>query len=163
MADGSSGNAPSYVDGTAPNDFAYGVESWGYITAAIKAGVTGYNAWNMVLDSGGKGNDTVRQWSQDTLIVAGSSSCKGTAVTSNICATPAYYAFRHASQYVQPGAHVVGTSGNNNAVAFKNADGSVVLALYNSGSASPSFTVQIKGQNYQFSMPAQGWATVVVP
>ena len=32
---------------------------WGYIRNAInKGGVTAYNAWNMVLDSGGKGNDT---------------------------------------------------------------------------------------------------------
>src|SRR5215471_13748931 len=63
---------PKYVE-PAPNDQAYGVESWGYIRDAIKAGVTAYNAWNMILDTVGKGNDTVRQWSQDALLIVTSS------------------------------------------------------------------------------------------
>ncbi len=64
---------PKYVE-PAPNDQAYGVESWGYIRNAIKAGVTAYNAWNMVLDVLGKGNDTVRQWSQDALLIVNTST-----------------------------------------------------------------------------------------
>ena len=63
---------PAYME-PAPNDQAYGVESWGYIRDAIKAGVTAYNAWNMVLDTGGKGNDTIRQWAQDALLVVNTS------------------------------------------------------------------------------------------
>ena len=63
---------------------------------AIRNGkVTAYNAWNMVLDSSGLGIDTTRDWKQDALLVAGSGS---------VTATPAYYVFRHLSQYVQPGA-----------------------------------------------------------
>ncbi len=144
---------PAYNSSKAPNDLAYGVESWGYITKAIRNGkVTAYNAWNMVLDQSGLGIDTTRDWKQDALLVANSGS---------VTATPAYYVFRHVSQYVQPGASVVGTSGGD-AVAFKNTDGSVVVAMYNSGSAS-TFVVQIKGQKVSFSMPAAGWATVVVP
>jgi glucosylceramidase len=144
---------PAYVE-PAPNNQAYGVESWGYIRDAIKAGVTAYNAWNMVLDPVGKGNDTVRQWSQDSLLVVNTTS-------KTLIVTPAYYVFRHVSQYVQPAAKVVATSGGD-ALAFKNPDGSVVAAMYNSGGAS-SYIVQIKGQKLQFSMPATGWATVVVP
>ena len=74
----------------APNDQAYGVESWGYIVDAInKGGVTSYNAWNIVLDPGGKGNDMIRQWSQDALLVVNGTS---------LVLTPAYHVFRHASQ-----------------------------------------------------------------
>ena len=109
-----------------------------------------YNAWNMVLNNTGLGNDTSRDWKQDALLVA-----NGGTVT----ATPAYYVFRHLSQYVVPGAKVVGTSGGD-AVAFKNPDGSIVAAMYNSGSAA-TYIVQIGGQKLQFSMPANGWATVV--
>ena len=43
------------LQGAAPNDQAYAVESWDYIRDAIKAGVTAYNAWNMVLDTVGQG------------------------------------------------------------------------------------------------------------
>ena len=145
---------PAYKE-PAPNDQAYAVESWGYIRDAIKtAGVTAYSAWNMVLDTVGKGNDTTRQWSQDALLVVNTSS-------KTLILTPAYYVFRHASQYVQPAAKVVATSGGD-AIAFKNPDGSVVAVMYNSGGTT-NYTVQIKSQKYQFSMPGTGWATVVVP
>ena len=146
---------PAYKE-PAPNDQAYAVESWGYIRDAINKGsVTAYNAWNMVLDTGGKGNDTVRQWAQDALLTVNTSS-------KALILTPAFYVFRHASQFVQPGASVVSTSGSADAFAFKNTDGSVVAVMYNSGGATTS-VVQIKGQKYSFSMPGTGWATVVVP
>ena len=45
---------------TAPNDQAYGVESWGLIRNWIKAGVTAYSAWNMVLDTVGASIDSGR-------------------------------------------------------------------------------------------------------
>jgi glucosylceramidase len=150
----------SYV-ATAPNDQSYGVESWGYISSAIRAGVTAYNAWNMVTDGVGKGNDMVRDWAQDSLLTVSPSTCNGKKM-GNVCATPAYFVFRHVSQYAQAGGTVLSTSGGD-AVAFKNPDGSEVAVMYNSGSASTSYTVAIKGAKYSFSMPAAGWATVVVP
>ena len=86
---------PGFNAEPAPNDQAYAVESWGYIRDAIKAGVTAYNAWNMVLDTAGKGNDTVRQWTQDALLIVNTSS-------KTLTLTPAYHVFRHVSQYVKP-------------------------------------------------------------
>jgi len=142
---------PKYNSSQAPNDQAYGVESWGYIRDAITKGhVTSYSAWNMVLDKSGLGNDTSRDWKQDALLVADS---------GKVTATPAYYAFRHVAQYVVPGAKVVGTSGGDG-IAFKNPDGSLVVAMYNSGSAVSNYIVSIGGKKAQFAMPAQGWATV---
>lgn len=134
----------------APNDQAYGVSSWGYIRDAIKNGVTAYNAWNMVLDPGGLGIDDTRKWPQNALLVANSGS---------ITQTPAYYVFRHFSQFVDPGATVVGTTGGD-AVGFKNPDGSLVAVMYNSGSANSSYVVSIGGKKLQFAMPGAGWATV---
>jgi len=140
----------AYNSTQAPNDQAYGVESWSYIRNAIKSGgVTAYNAWNMVLDKIGLGIDTSRDWRQDALLVA-----SGGTVTP----TPAYYVFRHCSQYVQPGANVVTTTGGD-AIAFKNPDGSIVTAMYNSGSAT-TYIVAVGGKKFQFSMPANGWATI---
>ena len=135
----------------APNDQAYAVESWGYLRDAINKGkVSSYSAWNMVLDRIGLGNDTSRDWRQDALIVANGGS---------LTPTPAYYVFRHLSQYVVPGANVVGTS-SADAVAFKNPDGSLVVTTYNSGAANANYVVAIGGKKFQFAMPAQGWATV---
>jgi glucosylceramidase len=135
----------------APNDQAYGAESWGLIRDWIKAGVTSYSAWNMVLDTVGKGNDTTRNWPQNALLTVNTSS-----KTLNI--TPAYYVFRHLSQFVVPGAKVVATTGGD-AVAFKNPDGSIITMMYNSGAAS-TYIVAVGGKKLQFSMPSNGWATV---
>jgi glucosylceramidase len=134
----------------APNDQAYGVSTWGYIRDAIKNGLTAYNAWNMVLDPGGLGIDDTRKWPQNALLVANSGS---------ITQTPAYYVFRHFSQFADPGAKVVATSGGD-AVGFKNPDGSLVAVMYNSGSANSSYVVSIGGKKLQFAMPGAGWATV---
>jgi glucosylceramidase len=136
----------------APNDFAYGVESWGHIKNAIKSGITSYNAWNMVLDENGKGIDKTRDWAQNALLVAGG---------GKITPTPAYYVFRHFSQFANPGGKVVGTTGGD-AIAFKNSDGSLVAVMYNSGGAKAAFTVAIGGKKLQFPMPGNGWATIKV-
>jgi len=144
---------PQYNGTYAPNDFAYAVESWGYIRDAITKGrVTSYNAWNMVLDGTGLGNDTSRDWRQNTLLVADAGLVR---------TTPTYFVFRHLSQFAAPGAKVVGTTGGD-AVAFKNPDGSIVAVLYNAGDARTS-TVKIGSKSLQFEMPAAGWATVVSP
>ena len=143
--------SPAYNNTQAPNDQAYGVESWGYIRDAIKTvRVTSYNAWNMVLDRLGLGNDTTRDWKQNALLVADGGMVRP---------TPAYYVFRHMSQYVAPGATVVGTTGGD-AVAFKNPDGSLVAVMFNSGAANNAYVVAIGGRKLQFAMPGNGWATV---
>src|SRR5207237_9441370 len=108
----------------APNDYAYGIESWGLIRDWLKAGANSYSAWNMVLDTGGNGNDTTRMWPQDALLAVDTSA-------KTITASPAYYVFRHLSQYIQPGATRVATTGSLDSLAFKNPDGSVVTVIYN--------------------------------
>ena len=134
---------------TAPNDQAYAVESWGLIRDWIKAGVSVYSAWNMVLDPVGKGNDTTRDWAQNALLLV-----DGT----KLVITPTYYVFRHLSQYVEPGAKFV-TSTGGDALAFKNPDGKIVTVLYNSGAAKTAI-VSAGGKLFSFAMPAAGWATV---
>jgi glucosylceramidase len=142
---------PAFNPNTAPNDQAYGVESWGYIRDWIKAGVTSYNAWNTVLDTAGDNIDSKRPWPQNALMTVNTS-------TKALTITPAYYAFRHCSQFVAVGAKVVATTGGD-AIAFKNPDGSIVTIMYNSGSAT-TYTLAVGGKKLQFAMPANGWATV---
>ena len=136
----------------APNDQAYAVESWGLIRDWIKAGVTAYSAWNMVLDTVGVGIDSTRVWPQDALLVVDTSA-------KRLIVTPTYYVFRHLSQFVAPGAKVLATSGGD-ALAFTNPDGSLVVVIRNAGSAR-SMTVALAGKKLQFAMPGDGWASVV--
>jgi glucosylceramidase len=137
----------------APNDHAYAVESWGLIRDWIKAGVTAYSTWNMVLDTVGVSIDTTRVWPQNALLTVDTA-----AKTLNV--TPTYHVFRHCSQFVAPGAQVVGTSGGD-ALAFKNPDGSLVAVMYNADAAR-TITVAIAGKKLRLAMPSNGWATVVV-
>jgi glucosylceramidase len=141
---------PQGGSGPAPNDINYAKDTWGYIRDAIKNGITAYNAWNMVLDKNGLGIDDTRKWYQNALLVADG---------GKIIQTPAYYVFRHFSQFADVGAKVVGTSGGD-AVAFKNPDGSYVVVMYNSGAANSKYTVSVAGKSLQFSMPGSGWATI---
>ena len=147
------GNYP-WVSGyktTAPNDQAYAVESWGLIEKWIKAGVTAYSAWNMILDTVGDSIDSKMPWAQNALLTVDTSAKK-------LNVTPTYYVFRHFSQFVAPGAQVVAATGGD-ALAFKNRDGSIVTVMYNSGSAA-TYTLSVGGKKLQFAMPANGWATV---
>ena len=123
------------------------MESWRYIRNAINKGkVTSYNAWNMVLDQNGLGNDTSRDWKQDALLVA-----NGGTVT----ATPAYYVFRHLSQYVDAGrptsllppAATPSRSRTRTAASWP--------SMYNSGAANSNYVVAIGGKKFQFAMPGQ--------
>jgi glucosylceramidase len=146
------GNYPwesNYVASAAPNDWAYGVESWGFFKNWIEQGVNSYMAWNMVLDNVGRSLDDVRPWAQNALLAING---------SQLIITPTYYVFRHLAQFVEPGAVRVGTQGGD-ALAFRNPDGSIVLVVYNSGGET-QMTVSIGGQNLQFTAPGQGWATV---
>ncbi len=139
-----------------PNDHAYGEESWQLIRDWITAGVNSYNAWNMVLDTVGKSLDG---WPQDALLVVDRSA-------KTLTATAAYYAFRHFSAYVAPGATRIGTQGTNDALAFKNPDGSVIVEVYNKASSAAATTVGVGSALsqtlYQFTVPAHGWATLRV-
>jgi glucosylceramidase len=138
----------------APNDQAYAVESWGLIRDWMKAGVTSYSAWNMVLDNVGISLDSTRTWPQNALITVDRTN-------KRMIPTPAYYVFRHFSQYIAPGAKRVGTTGTSlDALAFKNPDGSLVTIMYNSGTAAKTAILSVGGTKLQFSVPANGWATV---
>jgi glucosylceramidase len=143
---------PAFNASTAPNDYPYAVESWGYIVSWIQAGVNVYSAWNMVLDTNGKNIDSVRPWPQNALLTVNTSS-------KTLTPTPAYYVFRHVSQYVDPGAKVVGTTGGD-ALAFKNPDGTLVAVVHNTATSAKTMIVQIGGKKLQFSVPANGFATV---
>jgi glucosylceramidase len=133
------------------NDYAYGVESWKNIRDWVKAGANGYSAWNMVLDTLGRNLNATKPWHQNALLTV-----DRTART--LIKTPAYYVFRHLSQYVDPMSTVVSATGGD-ALAFKNPDGAYVVVVYNEGAAK-NMTVSIAGTLLQFPAPANGWATV---
>jgi len=57
---------------------------------------------------------------------------------------------------------LIETSGSNDAVAFKNPDGSIVIQVYNGGDSSRAMIIEVLGELYQFDVPGHGWATLRV-
>jgi glucosylceramidase len=129
------------------NDHLYGEETWQLIRDWTVSGVSSYSAWNMVLDTVGMSLDA---WPQNALLVVDRAAKK-------LIVTPAYYVFRHFSQYIAPGATRIGTSGSSdafkganntafnslNALAFKNPDGSIIVQVYNKNASSTKATIGV--------------------
>jgi glucosylceramidase len=137
----------------APNNYAYGIESWGLIRKWIAAGAHAYSAWNMVLDTKGANLNTALVWPQNSLLVV-----DRTAKT--LTATAYYYVVRHVGQYVDSGAVRIAATGGD-ALAFKNPNGSTVVIAYNSSTSAAQTTIVAGGKNYKVSIPGNGWATLV--
>ena len=139
----------------APNDDAYAEETWGLISSWIRAGVNSYLAWNMVLDTVGMNLDVQRPWPQNALLAVDREA-------HTLIVTPAYHVFRHLSQFVQPGARRLETSGDGDALAFENPDGMIVTVLHNPGDTAWGLTLGVREAAFRLEVPAHGWATVGV-
>ncbi len=149
-----SANRENFLESMAPNNHAYGEESWDLIKNWIEAGVHVYSAWNMVLDTKGFNLDEKRKWPQNALLAVDKQA-------GTLKVTPTYYVFRHIAQYVDTGAIRIAAQGGN-ALSFLNPNGSIVTIAYNNGNNAAQTTVAVSGKKYQFSIPSKGWATLVV-
>lgn len=119
------------------------------IIAATRAGSKGTILWNLALDEqrgphlGGCGNCRP---------VVTIDSRTG-AVTRNV----EYYVLGHVSRFVRPGARAIASRGAPSGVthvAFRNADGSLVLLAHNANAAPASYTVRWGSKAYSVTMPA---------
>lgn len=146
-------NVERYDPEKPQNDHAYGLESWQLIRDWVVAGVNSYSAWNMVLDTYGR---SITGWPQNALLVVDRSA-------KTLIVTPAYWVFRHFSQYIDSGATRIGVIGTNDALAFENPDGSIITQVLNKEDTSRTMTVALSGTRYEFNLPAHGWATLSVP
>lgn len=144
-------NPPMNPSSPPPNDYAYAVESWGWLTQWIGGGVNAYSAWNMVLDTNGA-NLNADAWEQNALLVVNRNA-------KQLTITPTYYVFRHLSFFVDPEADVLSTNGGS-ALAFKNPDGSTVAVVY--AATAGNVTVSMAGQTLSAQVPQQGFATFYV-
>ncbi len=136
------------------NDQAYGEYTWGRIRAYLEAGVRSYMAWNMVLDLEGKNLDSQRPWPQNALLVVDREQRR-------LRVTPAYWAFRHFSAFIDAGAVRVGLRGTyDDALAFRNPDGGLVLVLQNATNRARTLTIGVPDAELDLDLPAHGWATV---
>ncbi len=147
---------PGYDPDRPPNDWAYGVYTWNKIKDYFDEGVNAYLLWNMVLDEEGKSIDSQNPWPQNAAVTVDLS-------VKEAAYTPMFYAVKHFSYYVQPGARCIDTRDTQGALAFLNPDGSLVIELQNESSEQQTLTLDIDGGMLTVSLPGTSWNTFIVP
>ncbi len=149
--------APGFLRAQPPNDFAYAALTWRKFRDFLAAGSSSYMLWNLVLDEEGINLDEARPWPQNSPIVVNRE-------TEQVTYTPMFWATKHYSSLLAPGATLVESTGSfADQIAFRNPDGSTVVELLNDGERPKVLTVTVGAEAYSVSLPATSFATLVVP
>lgn len=139
-------------DGT--NTWAYSGYCWDLMKAYFRNGARGYMYWNIALEAGGK---STWGWSQNSLVLVD-------AVTKTLRYTPDYFMLKHLTHFVDVGASDLPHSGTcDNALSFRNPDGSVALLLRNELSHDQFVQVELNQQMFALDLPADSITSVRVP
>ena len=100
--------------------------------------------------------------------LGGCKDCRGVVTidpaTGQVTRNMEYYAFGHASRFVQQGARRIESAGevrDVDHVAFTNPDGSTVVVVSNSATQPRRFSVQAPGRRFGYTLPAGSVATIV--
>lgn len=136
------------------NAWDQGLITFGRIVANTSNSASSYFFWNMVLDESGLSR---WNWRQNSLLTV---DRKTETVTYN----SEFYAMKHFSATVKPGARRIAVSGGPFAdvVAFQNPDGSKVLAFANVADQAVAVTVQVGETPVQLDVPAKSINTVML-
>jgi glucosylceramidase len=135
------------------NPWDQGLATFGKIIENTNNFANSYFFWNMVLDESGLSR---WGWRQNSLLTV---DRKPETVRYN----PEFYAMKHFSATVKPGARRIAVSGGpfKKVVAFQNPDGSKVLAFANDTDKSVSATLDAGGTPLQLDVPAMSMNTVL--
>jgi glucosylceramidase len=146
---------PGFDPDQPQNDIAYASFTWEKIRDWLKAGVTVYELWNLVLDPLGKSIDSQHPWSQNSAITIHPE-------THEVRYTPMFGAIGSFAKFVRPGSRMVETEGiYGNALAFVDPDGRVVVVLHNPTVVRADIQVRVRGSVYRVAMPPLSFATLV--
>jgi glucosylceramidase len=148
---------PGFKMDRPPNDWDYGSYTWKKIREFFEKGVNSYMLWNMVLDEEGKNIDSQLPWPQNAAVVIDKN-------TKQAIYTPMFYAFKHVTYFVKPGAHYVSViyGWEKNAIAFLNPDGELVILLENDRWQPEPVNINFGDYWLTVELPPQSWSTIVV-
>jgi glucosylceramidase len=133
------------------------------IIGGLNSWLVGWIDWNMVLDTAG-GPNHAENWCIAPVIAK--------PETDEVYYTPLYYVLAHFSKYIRPGAVRVGLTGSClspeclpdelMATAFRNLDGTIVVAILNQSDAPVDYALTLGGRQVEVSIAASAVQTVVV-
>ena len=136
------------------NSWEYAEYVFGLMHRYFSSGVTAYTYWNMILEPGGM---STWGWHQNAMITIEPDS-------GRVIYNPEFYAIKHFSAYVQPGAVRLETAGHWNSVttAFKNPDGTLVLIVQNALERPMEFSFEGEGKAFTAVLEKNSMNTFVL-
>ncbi|MEV7608605.1 glycoside hydrolase family 30 beta sandwich domain-containing protein [Microbacterium sp. NPDC089320] len=141
--------------GDGRNDWRFARHAWALLRHYLAHGAHAYCYWNIALEEPGV---STWGWPQNSLV-----SVNATSGTYRL--TPDYYVLAHASHFVQVEAVVLPTyslTGYDDAIAFRNPDGSTVVVMHNPLSREDSISVDLGGATMTATLPAGSFNTFLV-
>jgi glucosylceramidase len=138
--------------GNGKNDWTGAVHSWELMEHYLSNGASVYDYWNISLAKGGISH---WGWAQNSLIVVDTTA-------RSFAYTPEYYAMKHYSHYVLPGAQRLETSAYDHLLAFRNTDGSIVIAIGNFEEQDKTLKIKVNGQTIHPNLKANSFNTFLI-
>jgi glucosylceramidase len=133
------------------------------IIGGLNSWLVGWIDWNMVLDTHG-GPNHANNWCIAPVIAK--------LETDEVYYTPLYHVLAQFSKYIRPGAVRIGLAGSCEspeclpeelmATAFRNSDGTIVVALLNQSDAAVEYTLTLEGRQIVTSIARSAVQTLVV-
>lgn len=148
--------ATEHECGRGDNDWRYARYGWKCIKEYFHAGATVWTYWNMALESPGV---SYWGWPQNSLIIVDGDN-------DSYALTPDFHLMRHLSAFVKPNARHIPTfafMGYENQLAFRNADGSLVIIVQNDMSEDQPLNIRIGRAQLDLILTADSFNTIVVP
>ncbi len=136
------------------NEWDQALLTFGHIIEDTANFANSYFFWNLVLDESGLSR---WNWRQNSLLTVDRK-------TETVIYNPEFYAMKHFSAAVQPGARRIAVHGGSlqRVVAFQNPDGSRVLIVLNDTDRPTSAVLDADGAPAQLDLPAQSMNTLVL-
>ena len=139
--------------GDGKNDWKGAMHSWDLMKHYFKNGVQAYFYWNTSLLEGGVSR---WGWSQNSLVTVNKDN-------NSYRYTPEFYVLKHASRFVLPGAKLLELdNGYDDALAFVNTDGSIVVLLGNQTDSSQKVTIKVENHLKTIELEPNTLNTVVL-
>ncbi|WP_426454673.1 carbohydrate-binding protein [Paenibacillus sp. S-38] len=154
-----------------PDKGIYFTESSGVTEYPVFGDNVNWDLSNLLIRSTRYWAKTVLKWNlaldeNNGPLNGGCSTCRGVVtVTSDgsVTLNEEYYAFGHASKFVQPGAVRIASNtfgpGSLETAAFRNPDGSKALIVLNGAGEEREFQVRWGNASYTYKLPAKAAAT----